>query len=85
MEDVTRPAATESPTANLPKAHIKKSASKSTSAAGGGGDAATSGDCRGGHANFPQFTLVVFFEQQASPVAARQQASTPKRKRLRRR
>jgi hypothetical protein len=41
--------------------------------AGGGAAAsgsAVSGDCRGGHTNFPQFNIVVFFAQQPAVAAA---------------
>lgn len=40
---------------------VKGEETSGASASSGSG----SGDCRGGHAKFPQFTMVVFFEEQA--------------------
>jgi Tfp pilus assembly protein PilN len=47
--------------------------STKTDTAGGGAagaGSAVSGDCRGGHTNFPQFNIVVFFAQQPAVAAA---------------
>ncbi|HEU4975997.1 MAG TPA: PilN domain-containing protein [Baekduia sp.] len=45
-------------------------AAKGDTSGGTSTGSAGSGDCRGGHAQFPQFSMVVFFSQAAAPVAA---------------